>query len=165
MSFLNNIKNNYDPIYNNNYDPIYNNLFEIKFNFKNVEDFGHLIRKSKIKKIEKDEYNIFDFYLRVDENNYIEPIDSINYIINNNICGEAELSTFNKEGDILFKIFLYGLNFIKIDNEILEFDYTKDDIKILSVNFEFDKLDYVNYKDLKVYNRKKKLKLLEKFKN
>ncbi len=132
--------------------PIYNNLCEINFGIKKFKEIEDNIIKIKKKSI------YFNVNFNKDTTNKIEILDFILQCLNNKeIVNIVEFKFHNKNGEIYYRIIIEKFRFTKIVN-LLDFDFSKDDIRHLEVKFKYDKQSLVYEDDYLVFMRKFKLK-------
>jgi len=128
-------------------EPIHNNLKEI--------EFGNKILNTLLSSISG---NIMTFYVNI-INNKIEPLETIVSLINNDKKININIKCHDKNGKNLFSYILYDFNFTKINN-LLDFNYSKQDLMHLSVQFDFSELEYINHININAIRRQKVNKIL-----
>jgi hypothetical protein len=84
-------------------------------------------------------------------NDKIEPLETIINFIKNNKKINLKITSHDVNNKDLFSYILYDFSFIKINN-LLDFNYNKQDLMYLSVQFDFNKLEYINHSHKKTKN-------------
>jgi len=145
MSLPHFTKQNYNQMYSNT---IHQSQYEVMFENEYLSESCYAI-----------ENNIMKFNLNIIYGN-LQPFEYINYmIINNKNIRYLKINNYNKEGDVVYSIFLKNFKFSKTN--ILDFNWKDNDIKELYVNFEYENIKLITAKNINSFLRKIKLEYLK----
>lgn len=132
---------------------------QLEFYYSNVFDvnFGHEILNISCFKITEDSF-FFNFLYKKD-NNMLYLIDNL---INSNKYFDVFITLYNKIGEELTIILLENVNLLTI-KDLLNFDYSSEDIVKITVDYKYQKMKIFNDRnELKNYDRKRKLEKINK---
>jgi len=132
--------------------PIFLNLNDIKFNDIYLDSSIFMIENNKM----YFNVNIYD--------GKVEPLETILKMIKLKSVINIEMINMDKNGTIIYKIIINNFKFLKINN-LLNFDYNKQDIMKLDVTYTFDDIEYINLTDKLLYRSMKINKILKKDSN
>ena len=124
---------------NHQIEPVYNNFKKIYFNNDILDTLISSISNNNM---------IFNVNIINDK---IEPLETIINFIKNNKKINLKITSHDVNNKDLFSYILYDFSFIKINN-LLDFNYNKQDLMYLSVQFDFNKLEYINHSHKKTKN-------------
>jgi len=136
----------------NSKQPIFLNLNDIKFNDIYLDSSIFMIENNKM----YFNVNIYD--------GKVEPLETILKMIKLKSVINIEMINMDKNGTIIYKIIINNFKFLKINN-LLNFDYNKQDIMKLDVTYTFDDIEYINLTDKLLYRSMKINKILKKDSN
>lgn len=138
--------------FNNNkfIEPIYDSLIEINFN--------NDILYFQINSINND--SMF-FNVNISNDNKIEPLYTIMDMIKLKYKTNIIINRLSKEGNIILKMKLYNFRFKSINN-LLDFDFSNENLYNLETKFTFDKLDIIKNNSLQAQRLSKINKLLKR---
>lgn len=112
-------------------DPIYKSLAEAEF----YDTDPISILTEQLYKIEG---NKMYFHLNITEDKEIIPLKKIVELMDSNVKLMVNVYFHDKEGEVLYKVDLYGFRFIKLLN-VLDYDWNENnEIKDLVVEFTYD---------------------------
>lgn len=132
----------------NSKQPIFLNLNDIKFNDIYLDSSIFMIENNKM----YFNVNIYD--------GKVEPLETILKMIKLKSVINIEMINMDKNGTIIYKIIINNFKFLKINN-LLNFDYNKQDIMKLDVTYTFDDIEYINLTDKLLYRSMKINKILK----
>jgi len=133
----------------------YTNI-EPVYNFCEI-DFGVKILKEVENNITKVSKNSIYFNLNLNIGGKVEVLDFILPSIDNKeVFKLVEFKFTNKNGNISYRIIVENFRFTKVVN-LLDFDYSKYELKNLKVKFKYDKSHLIYEKDYTKFIRRLKL--------
>jgi hypothetical protein len=126
------------------YDPIYRNLFTVNFN-------NEILTESCIKITNK--YLIFNLN---SINGEVPVLSAVNKLIRNSSSFDISINIHDKEGTILYRIFLDDVTFIKIKN-LVDYSYSSiSDIFNLKVKYTYKEKTLISSNnELRLFKLKK----------